>query len=236
MAPDMPAHSTFRNELQPPRRRRKRKLGRHLFMVAAIFVAGIGSYYGLELAFDPWASPLTGQPTLTGYWEGKVSLSPGNDRQFVLQLKSAKGKLDISGDGKTCGAAGAATYEVWGDVLNYRGTRFTLHMRLWKEATGLRLSGLDGVWDGDVLKIWAESAAIDPDGAHRSNHQPADPPPFEMRRVSKATFETACTASGFPSRPYQQTQWFYATPKAPGLITVPDFPASIDPAKTKEEL
>lgn len=196
MAPDKPADSTFRTELQRPRRRRKRKLGRHLFVVAVIFAVGLGAKYGLELAFDPWASPLTGKPTLTGYWEGKVSFASGDDRQFVLQLSNTdRGKIDIEGVGKTCGAVGAATYEVWGDALNYRGTRFTLRIRLSKEAPGLRLSGLDGVWDGgDVLKVFAGSTAVDPDGAYRSNHQPADPPPFEMRRVSKATFETACTA------------------------------------------
>lgn len=179
-----------RNETRPPRRRAPKRS----FVIFLVAASGL-VYFGLQLAFYPWAWSLTGQPTLTGYWEGKVSFAPGDDRQFVLQLrKTDKGKIDISGDGKTCGAAGAATYETWGDVLNYRGTRFTLHMRLWKEATGLRFSGLDGEWHGDVLKIRAESTAINPDGANRSNHQPADPPPFEMRRVSEATFEAACTS------------------------------------------
>src|SRR6201991_4440854 len=83
---------------------------------------------------------------------------------------------DLSGDegpelegGATGGAAGQnVAYEIYGDALNYRGTRFSLHAPRGGDAAGLYLGQLDGAWDGkDGLTIDTALIRIVADGHWR---------------------------------------------------------------------
>ena len=110
---------------------------------------------------------------------------------------------EIEGSATVCAAGQNVTYEIYGDALNYRGTRFSLHARRGGDAAGLYLGQLDGAWDGkDGLTIDTALIRIDADGHYRSTTSTdtrtgittSDTPSahFALRRTSKDDFTATC--------------------------------------------
>jgi hypothetical protein len=102
-----------------------------------------------------------------------------------------------------CAGGQSVAYEIYGDALNYRGTRFSLHARRGGDAAGLYLGQLDGSWDGkDGLTSDTELIRIDADGHSRSTTstdtrtgiETSDTPTahFALRRTSKNDYAAAC--------------------------------------------
>jgi hypothetical protein len=195
-------------ESRVPSRRRKRL--RTSVAIVGLFVVGIPLIYCLHWASNPWAMTLPGKPGLVGYWQGTVSYGPGDERRVVLRLIAdpPSGRCsncpDIDGAAEVCGASHRAVYDIYGDPLNYRGTRFSLQARRETEGPGLYLRQLNGHWDGrDLLTVSTSLVRIDPDGAARSTTWTdeatgkimSDDVPnarFELRRAGEAEYDGAC--------------------------------------------
>ncbi|MET8832758.1 hypothetical protein ABZV78_02405 [Micromonospora sp. NPDC004540] len=175
---------------------RKPNKVRFFVMFAGLIVVGLGLVYGLHFVANPWALALPGRPALTGYWQGVVAYGPGDDRRVVLHLTddepSATDRCgdcpDLRGGIKVCQAGRAETYEIWGDPLNYRGTRFSLHTRSEDDGPGQRLNELDGDWGGDLLRIRTSFTTLAADGtvAAGSGSPTAS---FDMTRADEADFD-----------------------------------------------
>ncbi len=178
-------------EQRPRRSRRERS---RLVLVAGVFVVGLGLIYPAKWLMHPWSAP--GRPGLVGYWQGEVAYGSGDTRTMVLRLKDGVGGGDegseIGGGAQVCGAEQNATYEISGDAVNYRGTRFWLNALPTGDAAGLYLGRLDGAWDGqDGLTVSTSLLQIDPDGtASRASTTVR----FQLRRAGEADFAAACDA------------------------------------------
>ncbi|MFI7604216.1 hypothetical protein ACIBTV_03745 [Micromonospora sp. NPDC049366] len=180
-----------------PRPRRKPRNVRFFALLAVLIVLGVGVVYGLHWAANPWALALPGKPALTGYWQGVVPYGPGDDRPVVLRLDddepSATDRCgdcpDLSGGLKVCRAGQVEQYEVWGDAVNYLGTRFRLHTRPDTESAGPRLNGFDGDWDRDRLTIRTSFTNLGADGAVvAGSGEPTVE--FALTRAGEADFDT----------------------------------------------
>ncbi|MCW3816144.1 hypothetical protein ONA91_17005 [Micromonospora sp. DR5-3] len=165
-----------------------------------VLVVGFGLIYGSHWLLNPWVT-VPGRPGLTGYWQGEVTVAPGDNRRVVLHLKGdppnrCQNCPDIDGEAKVCGATQHTTYDVWGDPLNFRGTRFSLKIRPVREGPGRFLNRLDGEWDGDLIRADTEITVIDADGVARSttsSDRPPDPPlRVELRRATAGDYRAAC--------------------------------------------
>jgi hypothetical protein len=185
---------------EPSRRRKRRRQLLPFVGMIGVLAVGFGIVYGSHWLLNPWVS-LPGRPGLTGYWQGEVAVAPGDNRRVVLHLKGDPSSRcstcpDIAGEAKVCGATQNTTYEVWGDPLNFRGTRFSLKVRPVREGPGRFLNRLDGEWDGDLLKAETGITVIDADGAARwttSSDRPPDPPPrLELLRATAGDYRAAC--------------------------------------------
>lgn len=186
-AASSPAHAG--PDLPPARpRRRKKPYVLLVAVLALILTAGLGVPYVAHALLNPWAISLTGRPTLTGHWNGLAAFAPGDRRQVVLNLRSAPRRgpcsrcSPIDGDVKVCAAAGATTHRLTGDVQGRHARRFSLSVTP-GDRPGDYLRWLNGEWaGGDQVRITATLVLRDPDGAIRSDHQPAKPVVFAMSR------------------------------------------------------
>ncbi|GAA5196319.1 hypothetical protein GCM10023322_64960 [Rugosimonospora acidiphila] len=146
--------------------------------------------------FDPWSVTLLGHRALIGYWAGDAAFAPGDVRHVSLHLHYRGGDCEdcskIEGDAHLCGTAYDMPYRLDGDTKDYHGTRFTLSALVGRHEPGVHLDTLDGEWHGDVLRVRPSLWRIDPDEGAHSDDQPADPPPFDLRRVAKSDFRTTC--------------------------------------------
>ena len=127
---------------------------------------------------------------------------------MVLRLSDEVGGdegPEIDGSAKLCADEQTATYEIYGDALNYRGTSFSLHARRTADTAGLHLGQLDGAWDSqDGLSISTSLIRLESAGVSHSTTSTdtttgittSDTPTirFELRRAEKADFAAACAA------------------------------------------
>ncbi|MET8908918.1 hypothetical protein [Micromonospora sp. NPDC004551] len=182
-----------------PSRRRGGKLRLIVGMIGVLAI-GFGLIYGSHWLLNPWVS-LPGRPGLTGYWQGDVTVAPGDKRHLVLHLKGdppsrCSNCPDIDGTAEVCGAGQHTEYDVWGDPLNFRGTRFALKIRPVRDGPGRYLNRLDGERDGDVLTVETGVTVVDADGVARSttsSDRPSEPPlRLELRRATAADYRAAC--------------------------------------------
>ena len=134
--------------------------GAFRFLVALVIActAGMIIIMLLEAVFTPWARSLKGGATLTGEWVGEL-IAPTRTKHTVwLEIRLAADCQNcprIDGRIATCRDAGhVRQYEAWGDVENWRGTRFLLKTR---EVNGVetepRLGILQGNWDGQEVRL-----------------------------------------------------------------------------------
>lgn len=191
----MTVNETATNGTQGPRR--KRRPLRILALLIGVCALVLAAVFGSRLAFDPWSLSWPGRSALTGHWQGEVSFGPGDTRQFVLYLfysgRCRSSCSTIGGDGKVCVADRTTRYQFTGKPLDHHAARFQLAGRAEEDRPlGLLLNALEGEWRGDTLKIQTSLTLIDPDGVSRSDHQPADPPSFEMRRISRSHYLATC--------------------------------------------
>ncbi|MGI8330453.1 hypothetical protein ACRYCC_10860 [Actinomadura scrupuli] len=180
---------------------RPRKRGRRLLwllVAAALAAVVIGVPYVAHALLNPWAISLTGRPTLTGYWQGQVAFAPGDQRSVVLHIRSEPrtGRCPncspIDGAVRVCAGARPMTYELTGRVHDRHARGFRLSVSP-GETGGRYLRWFDGTWPGgDQISVSATILVIDADGVSRSDHQPAQPVRFAMRRAAKADFTAAC--------------------------------------------
>jgi hypothetical protein len=81
----------------PASRPRRRKKWLYLGLLPGLIIVGLAvPYVGHALRY-PWAISLTGQPTLTGYWQGEVMFAPGDQRRVVIDLHSDPGRDGCAG-------------------------------------------------------------------------------------------------------------------------------------------
>jgi hypothetical protein len=171
-------------------------------------VLAAGGLFGLlavliavdRILVNPWSFSLTGEPTLTGHWQGEVHYPANIKKRFVLHIgyhmpngHCGGGCSNIDGRAKECGPGGNQSYEVWGDTENHRGTRFTVHLRADNDRQpGPRVNGFDGRWHGDELSIDATFARIYPDGSARSSTGEQNTLELTLRRSDESTFDQTC--------------------------------------------
>ncbi|MFG3604469.1 hypothetical protein [Micromonospora chersina] len=182
-----------------PSRRRGGKL-RVIVGGIGVVAVGFGLIYGSHWLLNPWVS-LPGRPGLTGYWQGDVAVAPDDNRHLVLHLKGdppsrCSNCPDIDGTAEVCGGGQHTEYDVWGDPLNFRGTRFALKIRPVRDGPGRYLNRLDGERDGDLLRIEVGITIVDADGVARSStssdQAPEPPLLLELRRATAADYRAAC--------------------------------------------
>jgi hypothetical protein len=182
----------------PASRPRRRKKWVYLVLLTGLIIVGLAVPYVGHALLNPWAISLTGQPTLTGYWQGEVVFAPGDQRRVVIDLRSDPGRggcpdcSPIDGDLRVCARARPMTYRFTGKVQGRHARRFSLSVTPGDRA-GIYLRWLDGEWaGGDQIGLTATLVVRDADGAIRSDHQPAQPARFTMRRGNKANFTATC--------------------------------------------
>jgi hypothetical protein len=163
-------------------------------LLAAVFVVP----YVAHALLNPWAISLTGRPTLTGYWQGRVAFAPGDQRRVVLHVRSeprtgrCPGCSPIDGAVQVCAGGRPMTYELTGTVHDRHARRFELSVSPGQTA-GRYLRWFDGTWPGGgQIDVSAMILVIDADGASRSDHQPTQPARFTMHRAAKAALTAAC--------------------------------------------
>ncbi|MFI7520735.1 hypothetical protein [Micromonospora globbae] len=183
--------------VRPPGRRGPNRT-RFVVMLVGLVVVGTGIVYGIHWLGHPWALALPGKPALTGYWQGDVPYGSGDERHIVLHLTddppSAHDRCTtcpaLSGTATVCAGDRAERYELWGNPLNYLGSRFSLHTRSEAEGPGPRLNELHGEWEGDVIRVRTSLTRLDAAGATVGSDSP--PTTFEMSRADEAAFDAAC--------------------------------------------
>lgn len=182
-----------------PSRRRGRKL-RPIVGIIGVLAVGYGLIYGSHWLLNPWVS-LPGRPALTGYWQGEVAVAPGDIRHLVVHLTGDPPNRctncpEIDGTAEVCGAGQHTEYDVWGDPLNFRGTRFSLKIRPVRDGPGRYLNRLDGERDGDLLRVETGITVVDVNGAARwtsSSDRPPEPPVrLDLRRATAADYRDTC--------------------------------------------
>jgi hypothetical protein len=187
--------------------------------VAAIGIAGFAALTALQLVFAPWSISLTGGPTLTGEWVGKLDLPAGGGLMvwFELDYSDQNGMHcdncpRIEGRGASCDDRGKAVRsELWGDVEDWRGRQSWLKAREVEETRGeARLRYLRAEWNGgDALSLtttlvapgvptttrWERTEAgeesITQIGGHPDTRAPVA---FSLARGTQQDFETHCKA------------------------------------------
>lgn len=154
--------------ITPPGVRPKRKMSRTraiLMLAGGAVLLVVLPFYVLEAIFNPWAVSLTGAPTLTGEWEGKMTTASGRTFRLDLSLKrdlptrECSNCPKISGEVRACEIGSECrTYRMWGDVDDRRGTTFLLKTLDESEHAGkLTLGYLTGRWPGaDTLHLTTE--------------------------------------------------------------------------------
>ncbi|MGH3388659.1 MAG: hypothetical protein ACRDOO_07260 [Actinomadura sp.] len=166
-----------------------RRRRRYFWLVFGLLIAvAFALPYGLHALRHPWAISLTGQPTLTGSWYGEVPFAPGDERQVVVKLRSeppigpCRNCSPIDGELTVCTKGRPLSYRFIGDVGDRSARRFSLSA-IPGDPPGRYLRWLEGEWaHGDQIGITATLVVKDADRAIRSEHQPAQPVRFTMRR------------------------------------------------------
>ncbi|MFN0109173.1 MAG: hypothetical protein ACKVZH_10010 [Blastocatellia bacterium] len=156
-----------------------------LFLVFAIIPEH--ARYLLDCASNPWAHSLTGQPTLTGHWRGKLNFEGRPGREMSLEIRrdplvshrrATRGKYGraglFSGSAKMPDERGnMIDYEVWGKT-DRSGSDVRLNFRPLNQQPAPEkqpiLLALHGVWQGTTLKLDGEySIALFYDGGSIGN-------------------------------------------------------------------
>jgi hypothetical protein len=195
---------------------RKRPRRRWLVATVVLLVAAGAVFFVvprlLDLAVRPWAFSLTGGPTLTGTWAGELQLAPDDVRTVSLHLKKDRNinrrggnaqRSDIEGTAAICDATGAPVhFTVDGDPEGRSGSRFWLELSPGRLEPGTHVSfgRIDGVWDGDTLRLHAkpETIQISADGAASGSADTATTNrsvDFTLTRAADGTDSLRC-ASG----------------------------------------
>ncbi|MCE9522828.1 MAG: hypothetical protein K8S25_10405 [Alphaproteobacteria bacterium] len=192
--------------------------------VAAILFVGWGFFVVVDAARYPWARSLTGASTLTGDWSGDFVTPTGTPHLIWLVLGHGLGGgrctncATIDGRATTCDRQSkTVNYEIWGDVENWRGTKFWLKARdLGERKSEIVLGPLNGSWEGDELRLTTNliapgaptTTSIEQDesgeekittiGGHPDTRAPIT---FKMARGTEADFVAACkgAAAGRPN-------------------------------------
>jgi len=157
----------MRDDLTPDRLKKKPKsrVRALILIVGVAALAVIVPFWLLEALFNPWAVSLTGAPTLTGEWQGQMTTASGRTYQVDLSIErdiptgECANCPKIKGEVRTCETGGECrTYRMWGNVDNWRGTRFLLKTLDESEHSGkLTLGYLNGRWSGaDTLDLTTE--------------------------------------------------------------------------------
>jgi len=197
-----------------PEKKNNRTRAILLLAMAALVAA---AYLLLEALFTPWARSLTGAPTLTGEWVGEMTTASGRRFQVWLVIRHAVPTGNcascprIEGEVRTCEAGGEQRrYRMWGDVDNWRGTRFLLKTLDEQEhARKLTLGALTGQWSEDVLDLTTDlrvPGAVTtmefkrlPDGREIQRATGGDPDThrpvrWRMARGTERGFDAACAS------------------------------------------
>ncbi|MEV7321994.1 hypothetical protein [Streptomyces sp. NPDC093970] len=175
---------------RPLLRKGLRTVGVLAAMAAALLVA--------RTALAPWAYPLPGRPSLTGYWQGRIVYSPTDSRQILLRIRYEENcsmACSMTGRVKVCGAGRNTAGDLTGDVHTWSGRRFSLYLHLPAARDDMRIQTLDGDWYGDAVRMRAKVDYYDAAGTWSSSQQPPAPGAFGMRRIDGGHFDAAC-ASG----------------------------------------
>jgi hypothetical protein len=175
----------------------------------------IAFYVLLEAILAPWARSLVGDSTLTGEWQGEMTLPTGTTHLVWIAITrplttgSCYNCPSMEGRIATCHTAKIRDYDMWGSALTWGGETFELKARE-AERGEVRLLQLDGTWDGaDEIKLTTTLVAPDvprtlrseigPDGqivesvigGHPDTRAPIT---FSMARGTRRDFETRCRA------------------------------------------
>jgi hypothetical protein len=143
------------------RRPRKHSRARLFLGIAALLLIVVFVHLLIERIFYPWASPLTGDPRLTGQWLGEMTLPSGRKQWLWLKLTHPlpTGKCNncptIEGGARTCSpGTGPLAYRVWGRTENRRGTSFYVKTLEQEERRGEPVLGtLQGAWAQDTVDL-----------------------------------------------------------------------------------
>lgn len=169
-------------------------------VVAGLLVLCIATGWS-DVALNPWARSLTGDPLLIGTWRGELPAADGGVRPMELRLarvpprtnrSSCSSCPDIEGTARICAPGQTPDgFTISGDPRNWSGTEFRLSAAANKRPPGTytNLGELEGEWDGhDTIRLHAKPyiIVVNPDGSTTvsSDMQPPDPKvTIELRRA-----------------------------------------------------
>jgi hypothetical protein len=189
--------------------------GRVIATATAVLAAAMVLIVLIDTAINPWARSLTGGPTLTGEWFGRMTTPTGAKHLVWIEIYHEVPGSDCTNCPSILGSAGTCRanekihhYEVWGGVENWSGTQFHLKMRETEESE-VHLNYLEGKWNGDQVN--ATTTLVAPDtpttigserneageeittviGGHPDTRAPIT---FSLGRGTLGDFEALCKA------------------------------------------
>jgi uncharacterized protein len=177
-------------------------------------IAGVLFMSAFEKVTDPWSVSIFGEKALVGTWWGEMRTPTGRRWVVQLDLTSRTAENDfretvyMGGTARVCdGARDQRTFDLSGNVHNWRGTRFHLGAVETVERRGALIFGdLNGEWAGDEMKMAGSlirlgapvSSGIDEAGHQTVSGDPDTlaPVTFNLKRGTDDEFLVACRALG----------------------------------------
>ncbi|MFI6017664.1 hypothetical protein ACIBCP_08665 [Streptomyces sp. NPDC051287] len=175
--------------------RRRPRLLRKGLKAAGTLAALAAAVLVARTVLIPWAYPLPGRPSLTGYWQGRIVYSPTDSRQVLLRIRYEENcsmACAMTGRAKVCGARRDTAGDLTGDVHTWSGRRFSVYPHLPPARGDIRIETMDGDWRGDEIRMRAKVEYYDAAGTWNSSQQPPAPKVFEMHRIDGGRFDAAC--------------------------------------------
>jgi hypothetical protein len=210
----MDLQSLGQGTLRRPRKQRSRAL----LAIGALLLIVVILHLLIERIFYPWASPLTGEPRLTGQWLGEMTLPSGRKQWLWLQLEHPlpTGKCNncptIEGRALTCSPGRSPLeYRVWGRTESRRGASFYVKTLELEERRGEPVLGtLEGAWAQDTVDLttqlivrgeptttrWEKDASgKETQTVIGGSPEARVPIEWQMQRGTESEFEKRCTSS-----------------------------------------